>query len=232
MISVCMATYNGEKYIADQIISIENQISNSDELIISDDGSTDNTVNIIHHFSNIYDNIKYIKGPQKGVVSNFECALKEASGDIIYLSDQDDVWLGNKVEIINNYLENTNCLVVNHDAIIVDEKCNIIGESFYRYRGRRKGIIKNIIKTSYLGCCMAFKRELLDYILPFPEKIQWHDWWIGLIAENTGGVCFLEDKLILYRRHGNNTSSFNHFPLLKMIKIRMVMLYEIMKRIL
>lgn len=231
MISVCMATYNGEKYIADQIMSIENQISNSDELIISDDGSTDNTVNIIHRMANIYNNIKYIQGPQKGVVSNFESALKEASGDIIYLSDQDDIWLDNKVKIVNNILENNNYLAVNHDAIIVDENCNIIGDSFYRFRGRRKGVISNIIKTSYLGCCMAFKRDLLDDILPFPKKIQWHDWWIGLIAEKTGEICFLDDKLILYRRHGNNTSSFNHFPLLKMIKIRMIMLYEIVKKI-
>ena len=97
-ISVCMATYNGEKYIEKQLDSILKNLTNEDELIISDDGSTDNTIDILNKYAKKYKQIVLLEGPRKGVIKNFEYALKYAKKDIIFLSDQDDEWEQDKVE--------------------------------------------------------------------------------------------------------------------------------------
>ena len=120
MISVCMATYNGEKYLKDQLDSILKQIQSSDEVIISDDGSNDSTRYIIEKFQKEYKNIYLVDGPKRGVQKNFENALKHARGDILFLSDQDDIWMDGKVERVLKEFENSKTLCVVHDAEIVD----------------------------------------------------------------------------------------------------------------
>ena len=202
-ISVCMATYNGEKYIKEQLESILSQIGENDEVIISDDSSTDNTVEIIKSFKDnrikIFENQKF-----KSPIFNFENALNNATGDIIVLSDQDDIWKANKIETIKKYMHNYDLVL--SDADIIDEKGNILHKSFYKLNGSKNGFIKNIVKNSYLGCTMAFNKKILDKSLPFPKDLPMHDSWIGLIGEMYGKVYFIEDKLISYRRHGNNVS--------------------------
>ena len=202
-ISVCMATYNGEKYIKEQLESILSQIGENDEVIISDDSSTDNTVEIIKAFSDnrikIFENQKF-----KSPIFNFENALNNATGDIIVLSDQDDIWKANKIETIKKYMHNYDLVL--SDATIIDEYGNLIQESFYKLNNSRMGFIQNIIKNSYLGCAMGFNRKILEKALPFPKDIPLHDWWIGLVGEMYGKIYFIEDKLISYRRHGNNAS--------------------------
>ena len=231
MISVCMATYNGEKYIEEQLDSILSQISVNDELIISDDGSKDNTRHIINRYQKKYCNIKLIDGPRKGVIKNFENALSFSKGDIIFLSDQDDIWIEGKVEKVLNEFKNPNIILVLHDAEIVDKNEKVIEKSFYKHRGSQKGFINNIIKNSYIGCCMAFRKQLLNISLPFPDKIEMHDWWLGLIAEQNGEVSLITDKLIKYRRHGDNVSSFHHHPLYKMVFNRLYLLVKLPARI-
>lgn len=230
MISVCMATYNGEKYIKKQINSILKQINKNDELIISDDGSTDKTKSILQSYAEKYPNIRIIEGPQKGVIKNFENALNNSKGDMIFLSDQDDIWLDNKVKNVLKEFDKGFDLVL-HDAIIVDKNENMIEESFFYHRKSKKGFLNNTIKNSYIGCCMAFSRNVLNYALPFPDSIEMHDWWIGLIAERVGKVSLLNDKLLLYRRHGNNVSSFRHYPLKKMISNRVYILFKLILRL-
>jgi glycosyltransferase involved in cell wall biosynthesis len=203
MISVCIATHNASKYIHAQIISILNQVGPEDELIVSDDVSTDDTIAII---SKINDpRIKVISGSVRlGIIKNFERALYAAKGSLIFLSDQDDIWLPKKVDTCKTALGNFTLVV--SDCEIVDSDLNSISKSFFALKKSKKGLIRNIYKNSYIGCCMAFKRELLDVALPFPTNIPMHDVWLGLLAEIKGNVVFLNEKLVLYRRHDKNAS--------------------------
>lgn len=203
-ISVCMAVYNGEAYIYEQLKSITNQLSSNDEIIISDDGSNDNTIEIIKSFSD--PRIKIYYNSFHNHILNFEFALKQASGDYIFLSDQDDVWLENKVKIMKGYLENYD--VVCSDCIPTDSNLNPILNSYTNKPvERRKGLLTNFIKNNYLGCCMAFNRRVLLKAVPFPAKLITHDTWIGLVGEIIGKTKFIGDKLIFFRRHSNNTSN-------------------------
>lgn len=230
MISVCMATYNGEKYIKEQLDSILKQIGENDEIIISDDGSTDLTISILKQYASEYANIMIKKGPRQGVIKNFENALMHSKGDYIFLSDQDDIWVDGKVSKIMEQFNKKKASVVLHDAVIVDGNGTEIGDSFFKHRGSKPGFINNMVKNSYLGCCMAFDRNILNIALPFPESIEMHDWWIGLLGELYGDVIFLDDRLLRYRRHGNNVSSFHHHPLRKMIFNRVYLVSQVIKR--
>lgn len=218
-VSVAMATYNGEKYIKEQITSILKNLTENDEIIISDDGSTDETIAII---KKINDNrIKIINGPKKGIIKNFENAIKNTTGDIIFLSDQDDVWQENKVSTIKEYFEKDMTLkLIVHDNYITDQDLNIINESFFFFRKVKNGLVNNIIKNSFIGCCMAFKSDIKEEILPIPEDMMMHDQWIGLIALMKGKVAFVDNKLIYYRRHGDNSSDFKRNTIFVMIKNR------------
>lgn len=218
-VSVAMATYNGEKYIKEQITTILNNLKENDELVISDDGSKDNTINIIKSFND--KRIKLVDGPKMGLKQNFNNAIKNTTGDYIFLSDQDDIWLPNKVDKMLEAFEKNNYILIQHDAIVVDENDNVIFESFAEHRKVKTGIIKNLIKNSYHGCCIAFRKELKDKILPIPDEIYLHDQWIGMIAEVEGKTKFLEQKLMKYRRHSANTSSFKHFTFKVMFKNRL-----------
>ena len=226
-VSVAMATYNGEKYIKEQIETILKNLSDNDELVISDDGSSDMTVEIIKSFND--KRIKLIDGPKKGLKQNFNNAIKNTSGDIIFLSDQDDIWMDNKVNIVVECFKLNNYILIQHDAIVVDENDNVLFESFAEHRKVKTGIIKNLIKNSYHGCCIAFRKELKKEILPIPDSIYLHDEWIGLVAELNGKTYFLNEKLMKYRRHSENNSSFKHLAIKEMIKNRVNYTGEIIR---
>jgi len=205
MVSVCIATYNGEKYIKEQLDSILCQLSEDDEVIISDDGSTDATLEIINSIRD--DRIKlFINEENFGYTRNFEKALNLVKGDIIFLSDQDDIWCPNKVKIYLHYFGDYDILV--SDAILINEQGMVLNASFFALRKPKKTRIGNILKFGYLGCCMAFKKEVLLKALPFPSKsnLCTHDNWLFLIGCYFFKYKILEDKLLLYRRHENNIS--------------------------
>ena len=200
-----MATFNGEKYIKEQINSILVQLFPDDELIISDDGSTDKTLNIIREF----DDKRIILVENKnthGYVHNFENALKQSSGDYIFFSDQDDIWLPNKVEMMLPHLKADNFVI--SDAYITNDKLEINGR-ISSWRKYKKGYIRNLYKSIYAGCTCAFTKRIKDYSLPFPSTnyIQ-HDTWIGLLCELKFNVVNIEEPLILYRRHNNNKNDY------------------------
>jgi glycosyltransferase involved in cell wall biosynthesis len=198
-----MATYNGAKHIHKQIASILPQLTAHDELIVSDDGSADNTIAIIKAFNDtrikVFNNVK-----TKGPTGNFENALTKARGEIIFFADQDDEWLENKVQV-HIELHQKYDLVIS-DAVVVDEEGNIIYNSFFEERGSKSGYFNNLTRNSYIGCCMSFNQKILAYSLPFPPNIHMHDWWIGLIAELKGKPFFCTQKLMNYVRHTNNAS--------------------------
>ena len=204
MISVCVATYNGEKFIREQIDSILCQLSSDDEIIVSDDGSTDGTIVIINCIGD--KRIRIIEGPRKhSPTFNFENALKEAKGDYIFLADQDDVWKTNKVEVCMKWLQKYDWVV--SDAEVTDSNLNPLYPSLYAIMQVRQGHIYNTVwKNGYTGCCMAFRRNILEASLPFPKDIPMHDIWIGNVAAYKYNVKFIPDKLILFRRHKETIS--------------------------
>lgn len=227
MVSVCMATYKGEKYREEQINSITKNLSSENEVIVSDDG---HDILFLEGLKQRGDEFLAIDGPGCGAVANFEYALSHAKGDIIFLSDQDDIWTEDKVEKVLKAFEDPKCVMVMHDADLIDGKGTQIGESFYALRNSKSGILKNIWKNSYIGCCMAFRKELLEYALPFPVSGTLHDQWLGLLAEQMGTVVFLEDKLLHYRRHEENVSGMQHLPIINMLFNRISLCWNLLKR--
>lgn len=200
MVSVVMAAYNGEKYIREQLLSVLKQLSENDEVIISDDNPYTGTYEAVKGFIESDGRIRYIKGPGKGVIKNFENAISAAEGDYIFLCDQDDVWLDGKVSAVCEELKK-GAVVVMHDAIVTDENLNPVKQSFFEAMGSGTGIVKNIIKNTYIGCCMAFSKSLKPFILPFPDDLPMHDQWIGLAGEKAGRAALIKEPLIYYRRH-------------------------------
>lgn len=226
MISVCVTTYKGEKYREEQLSSIQMNIKTTDEILVSEDGEDINFLNELKKNSLFVP----LKGPGCGAVANFEYVLSHAKGDIIFLSDQDDVWTEDKIEKVLKAFENPNCIMVVHDADLIDGDGKKIEDSFYAFRNSKPGMLKNIWKNSYIGCCMAFRRELLEYALPFPTSGTLHDQWLGLLAEQMGDVVFLKDKLLHYRRHEENVSGMKHLPVVTMLYNRISLCWNLVKR--
>ncbi len=227
-----MATRNGEKYIHEQLTSILKQLERDDEVIISDDSSTDSTVAIIKGFRDqrvrIYENNTFFNP-----IFNFENALKKVTGDIIILSDQDDIWLDNKVPLIRSRLENKLGLIytVVLDGFYINENGDTIRESIFERYNSGKGLLKNIYDNTYMGCCLAFTMDLLKVALPFPKSIAMHDMWLGLLSELFGEVEFIKEETIKYRRHSSNITVFKRkFDIFTQIKWRYFLVYNLIKR--
>lgn len=221
MISVCIASYNGEKYIKEQLVSILPQLAPQDEIIVSDDGSTDHTRNIILSLGDR--RIKMIEGPkQHSPTFNFENAIKEAKGDYLFLADQDDVWKENKVSICLKWLQSYDCVI--SDAEVTNPNLEVTALSLYQMLGIKKGRIYNtLFKNGYTGCCMAFNRKVKEAVLPFPKDIAMHDIWIGNVAAYKFKAKFIDDKLIYFRRHDNANScngKGSRYTLVQKIKFR------------
>jgi len=229
-ISVCIATCNGSKFIMEQLHSILPQLKFDDEIIISDDSSSDRTLDLIELLSDsrihIYNNTN-----EKNLVFNFENALKHVTGDIIFLADQDDIWMPNKVTTMLRHLETADLVL--SDCLVVNAGNIIIFPSFFEKNRSKPGFVANLIRNSYIGSCMAFNRKILDHALPFPSDISMHDWWIGLTGEFIGKSFFCGEKLIAYRRHQTNASAtcgISQYNLLLQIKFRLIMLKNILIR--
>lgn len=228
-ISVALAAYKGEDFIEEQLSSILTQLKPHDEVIVSDDFPQGKTKEIVMKFAENDTRIKYIEGPGKGLIMNFENAIKHCTGDFIFLADQDDVWLPDKVEAVTEKLASGADLVL-HNAMVTDGKLTVRDTSFFNSHGTKTGYFNNLIKNSYMGCCMAFRKELCEKILPFPENLPMHDQWIGLVAEKTGKVSLIEKPLILYRRHGSNMTG-GKTSLKQKIMWRISIAQEIKKRL-
>jgi glycosyltransferase involved in cell wall biosynthesis len=205
-ISVCMATYNGEKYIMEQLRSILSQLGDNDEVVISDDGSDDSTLDIVRNYSD--DRIKVVVNESsfRGVVSNFNNALMHATGDIVFLSDQDDIWLDCRVSNALDKLGKYDLVVSN--CKVIDPLGKVTQDSYFSLTKSGPGFCKNLFRSTYLGCGLAFNKKVLECILPIPCNLaMYHDWWIGFLAEVHFDVFFDERPSFLYRRHDLSTST-------------------------
>lgn len=232
MISVCLATHNGEKYIRQQLDSILCQMGDDDEVIISDDGSTDGTISVIeslHDGRIVILNYKqpYVsKYPHEYVCRNFQNALMRAKGDYIFLSDQDDEWMPDKVKTCMEALKTND--VVLHEFMHIDENDNVVSPIHYNGTFRPKNYFLRVGK--HYGCAMAFRRSVLDYALPFPQHLLLHDYWIGILAETLGSFVFLDKPLLRYRVHLENTSG-NHNSLIHKLSYRVKTFLYLMQRV-
>lgn len=223
-----MTTYNGEKYVKEQIESILNNLSDEDELVIGDDGSCDSTVDIIRGFND--SRIKLYKNRNLGINKNFEFVISKCLGDVIFLSDQDDVWLDGKVRKVLDVFENDNCVIVEHDALICSNG-KIQSKTLFQQRHVYTGRYRNWIRNTYHGSCMAFSKDLVKHVMPIPNSGCWHDQWIGMISYDYGKTCYIHEPLMIYRRHDGN-NSVNRYPIYTQILRRIqVMKHYVLYRI-
>lgn len=224
MISVAMCTFNGEKYIKEQIESIINQSLVPDEIVICDDCSKDNTVNIIKEVLDNWSGKVHLAVNEKnlGYRKNFEKAISLCKGNIIFLSDQDDVWNRNKIEIMVNALNNSDAILAFHDVEVVDENLNLIKRSFWKllrfnyqkflHNDFRRIFASNVVQ----GSACVFRKELFNYAIPFPETAV-HDEWLGLVTVAKGRIIPVNKSLAKYRQSGNNAVGAGTVSLLEKI---------------
>jgi glycosyltransferase involved in cell wall biosynthesis len=225
-----MTTYNGELYVKEQLSSILPQLGVGDEVLISDDGSTDRTIKIIESFKD--SRITLFQSNFKNVILNFEFVVGKATGGIIFLSDQDDIWYSDKVKTSLQLLEKSDLIFTNLNVFQTSiEK----GKLMYDEKKNYNGIQRNFIKNHCVGATMAFKSHLLKYALPFPKKIEMHDMWIFFISSFYGKTMYFEKPLIYYRRHGlnvSNTGGKTSNSIFRIIEIRLNWIYYLFMRIL
>lgn len=218
MIDILMAVYNGEKYIEEQLLSIINQSYKDWRLIISDDCSTDRTIEILKYYQQLYfgkiviheNNIS--SGSAK---NNFYKLLDYTSSQYIMFSDQDDVWKSNKIAVTyNKILEmekkygNEMPLLVHTDLCVVDNELNVINGSLFSMQEmdcNRDKLNNLLIENVVTGCTIMVNRPLLNLIYEKPQNSLMHDMWLALIAAAFGKIGFVSESTILYRQHSNNS---------------------------
>lgn len=210
-ISVCLAAYNGEKYILEQINSILPQLNDGDELLIVDDVSNDNTLDIIKSLNSSY--IKIIKNDHNlGHVKTFEKLFYLANNEIIFMSDQDDIWQPNKINVYKEYFSAQKVLLISDNSEFINEngvKINadiikLSGDTSMKYQTNINNIYKGT--AGYYGCGMAMKKELLKIILPIPSYVESHDLWIAMVANMMRSNLHINKKTFFRRIHGKNDS--------------------------
>lgn len=233
-VSVAMALYNGEKYMRQQIDSILVQLEPQDELILSYDESTDSTFEIAKEYEKKDSRVRvYInKVHDRGLVSNFDNALKYCTGDYIFYSDQDDYWMPDKIEKVVQAFSDSKVSVVIHDAKLSDFDLNVYEPSTFALRGGvRTSIFGNLVRLSYIGCCMAFRGELLQVVRPLPTRKRSHDWWTGSICSCYGKMLAVEEPLIIHRMHNDNATPKKRPSLVYQMSVRMIIFLQIVNRV-
>lgn len=234
-VSVALASYNGAKYIKEQIESILYMMNENDQLVVSDDGSSDGTIEIVKEYAKRDGRIVLVNnGALHGIQSNFNNALRYCEGKYIFYSDQDDVWINNKINKVVDVFEKTNADLIIHNGYHVDECLNVIDAhmDIFHQSSISKNPVRNFIKGTYWGCCMAISRNLLPLVLPFPvHNSVGHDLWTGVVT----GFCrkrieLVNDILIYHRLHKNNATPKKPTSLCFRLQNRYVFFKELCKR--
>lgn len=213
MISIAMITYNGEKYLREQLDSILNQTYSDFELIICDDCSKDMTVSILQEYTRKDSRIKlYINEENLGFKKNFEKAILLCNGEYIALSDQDDIWINNKLELcvqnINDYdLLCTNSEIINSENIFQNYTMkNVL--KIKKIPNNQFKIFSHLVFTNFVqGSTILAKKDFILSALPIPNNFEYHDYWFGLLASLSKGVKYLDIPTLKYRKHENQVTT-------------------------
>ena len=213
-LSVALCTYNGEKFLTEQLDSILNQTQKITEIIVCDDGSTDQTISILENYNVRFPNLFKIHKNEHNLrsVKNFEKAISLCTGEIIFLSDQDDIWVGNKVEDYVSYFNNhpninvlaSNGYCIDQNSIVHEKYAFWDAPQFLRDKNIDVDYFKIITHISNIatGASMAFRKSIVNDILPFPLMNNFHhDEWIALISSATSSFDLLNKKYFYYRIH-------------------------------
>lgn len=232
-ISVCMATFNGEVYVLKQIKSILNNLGETDELIIVDDCSYDQTVKIIQNLNDKRINL-LINTKNLGEVFSFNKALSHASNKFIFLSDQDDIWFDKRVKLMIKSLQKSDAYLLTSNFSWIDQDGTSMNIKYDGVKSTSsKKIYKNILdifigKTNYFGCAMLMSKDFLKIILPIPKFTESHDLWIALCANIFNKNLHINNKTFFKRSHENNaTSTISNRSLLQKIWSRCIFLISI-----
>src|SRR6266542_1948690 len=214
-ISVALCTYNGERFLKAQLDSILNQSTLINEIIVCDDHSNDNTLAVLQEYKARHSHLFIIHTNSKnlGIVKNFEKAISLCTGDIIFLTDQDDIWNNNKVESgLNFFRNNSNCYGVFSDAELMDDTSTLSNKTLWELLQFNEAISIDtnpdifryllLYRNVVTGACLAIKKEALDFILPFPKDGKMlHDQWIGLKLGEYNKIGLIKQTLLQYRLH-------------------------------
>lgn len=230
-VSVAMAVCNGAQYIPCQVDSILSQLSPGDELVISYDASNDGTWDVISAYKAQDPRVKIFRNDRLGVAANFSNAISHCEGDVIFISDQDDQWMQNKRSRVLQAFMETGADMVIHNGIHTDAQLNPVSEPFFSTSRIGNGKIRNIMRSRYSGCCMAFTREMRKAILPIPTDIDAYDRWSAIVAEFTGNIAYVDDILILHRIHGMNVTPTDLRSIVTIIKTRINLLNHLFRRL-
>jgi len=209
LVSIILCTYNGEKFLKEQLDSLINQTYSNFEIIVSDDCSTDNTRIVLNDYAHISNVHLYYKKQNEGYIKNFETAASLCNGTFIAFSDQDDIWVPNKIETLVNNIGTY--LLVYSDSLLVNE----LGESLnkklsdisvmYSGKSTRGFILWNVV----WGHTMLIKKELLECCLPIPNNIP-HDIWMAFKATTLSGIVYVNEVLTYYRQHSNTVTRITY----------------------
>lgn len=224
-ISVCVATYNGAEFVAEQLLSILDQLSPEDEVIVIDDASSDQTVATVRALGDPRLRV-IVLDRNVGYVRAFERAIGEARGEVVFLSDQDDRWLPDRVRDMTHALKEAALVVSNFS--VFGGTATFVQSRRLRARDSRRHL-RNLLwiwvgLRPYYGCCMAFRAELIPRVLPFPAFLsETHDQWIGMVGNASRSVIHLERDTVARRVHAGNASARGNRPLRTIVAARMMM---------
>jgi len=214
---VLMATYNGSKFLKEQIESIQYQTHLNWELWIRDDNSSDSTVEIIRNYESSDSRIRLVEDSDGnlGISKNFLkllslAALSEAN--YFCFSDQDDVWIPNKIEKQLSFMKekeySKRAVLVHSDLEVVDEMLAMVDLSFMNFLNihhvENNAISVLLTQNFVTGCTMMMNRELIEVALPMSNQVVIHDWWLALCASAVGEVVYINQAMVKYRQHGSN----------------------------
>lgn len=223
MASVCilMATFNGERYLREQINSILTQSVTDWHLIVSDDGSSDGTIKILEEYVQCDERVRLVRriSTSPSPVSNFSKLIDiglRSEHELFMFADQDDVWHKNKIAIMlhaSKIMHQTPCLI-HHDLEVVDKHLRTLAPSFIRWMKLtpcKPDFLKLLARNEVTGCTIMCNRALLELACPIPSTAIMHDWWLALFAAATGYIQYIPSPLIKYRQHTHNTLGASSF---------------------
>ena len=215
-IEVILPVYNGARFLEEQVDSIFAQTVRPIRLIIRDDGSSDDSIRIIRKLKSHYGCWLYVlpEGPNLGCTANINLLLQETTASYIALSDQDDIWLPNKLENSLRALRTSETklgkeypIIVHTDLRLVDDQLNEYGYSYLEFQHLNPLLVSPAqlaVTNVVTGCTCLFNRSLLNFALPLPHQAVVHDWWLALVASVFGQIIYIPSCPILYRQHTGN----------------------------